>query len=147
MPHEPVVFHSDVVATPGEHKLSVERLYEAPSTADGEIANDPFARMDMANAQWMMNVLLQEYPGYPWRCIYDGAQKMAYLSIPILMGLNKFWAINLFTDEMTDGLLKRAGGQLLERYRLPRNRFDIDRFLEAREQHSALVLSSRKVPE
>jgi hypothetical protein len=41
----------------------------------------------------------------------------------------------------------KGGGELLERYRLPRGRFDLDRFLEARAAHSILLDRSKKVPE
>lgn len=121
-------------------------MHEAPAGNDGEVLDDPFARMDLANAKWMMDVLSNEYQGIPWRTVYDGAQKMAYFSIPILMGINKFWAVNLVTDEMTAALLKRAGGELLERYNLPRGCFNLNAFLDARDKHSALLVPSRKVP-
>ena len=68
--------------------------------------------MDLANAKWMSDVLMREYPGIPWRCVHDGAQKMAFFSIPLLMGINKFWAVNLIinraiiTDRKIIGLLK-----------------------------------------
>jgi hypothetical protein len=45
----------------------------------------------------------------------------------------------------SEGILK-GGGELLERYRLPRGRFNLDRFLEARENHSIMLDRSRKVP-
>ena len=113
---------------------------------DGEVLDDPFKGMDLANADWMSRVLRKHYPGVPWRCVYDGAQKMAYFSIPILMGVNKFWSINLKTDQLEEGLLMRAGGELLERYGMSRQRFNLNEFLDAREKHSALVVPSRKVP-
>ena len=102
--------------------------------------------MDQANAKWMMEVLQRHYPGNPWRTVHDGHNKMAYVSIPILMGINKYWAINLKTDELSEGLVMRCGGQLLERYGLSRQRFNLPSFLEAREKHSALVVPSRAVP-
>jgi hypothetical protein len=149
MPHDLVTERQDVLNkdAAGAHDMVALAKYEAPSGPDGEIANDPFKTMDMANAKWMADALLRYYPGVPWRCIYDGRQKMAYFSIPILMGINKFWAINLTTDQLTDGLLMRAGGELLERYGMRRGRMHLDQFLEAREKHSALVVPSRMVPD
>jgi len=149
MPHDLRTIRQDILPkeASGGHDMVVLHKHDAPSGANGEVLHDPFAKMDFANADWMMQVLNKHYPGYPWRCVYDGAQKMAYFSIPILMGINKFWAVNLTTDTMDEGLLMRAGGQLLERYRLPRNRFNLGAFLDAREQHSALVVPSREVPE
>jgi hypothetical protein len=132
--------------TLGGHDIVVRTQHEAPSGPNGEVLHDPFKAMDLENAKWMMEVLKKHYAGIPWRCVYDGAQKMAYFSIPILMGVNKFWAINLVTDQMTEPLLTRAGGELLERYGQSRTRFNLNSFLDAREKHSALVVPSRKVP-
>lgn len=147
MPHDPVVVRTDVKSERGMPELVVETSYEAPANADSTVAEDKYKAMDLANAKWMHETLTGAYPGYGWRTIYDGAQKMAYFSIPILMGINKFWAINLVTDELTKGLLIRGGGTLLERYGLRRGKLHLDQFLEAREKHSALVVPSRSVPE
>lgn len=149
MPHDARTLREDVVHKPshGGHDMVVQTQHEAPAGPDGEIASDPFARMDLANAKWMMDVLLRAYPLRPWRCVYDGRNKMAFVSIPILMGINKYWAINLTTDALTDALLVRCGGEILERYGLSRSRFQLNQFLDAREKHSALVLPSRQVPE
>jgi len=131
---------------PGAHDLIVRHQY-TPPTADGKPEDDPFARMDMANAKWMFDVLLKEYPGHLWRTVYDGRNKMAYLSIPILMGINKYWAINLVTDYLDDKLLIRCAGDLLQRYGLRPRRFELDPFLDAREKHSALVVPTREFPD
>lgn len=148
MPHDAVIERQDVVLkdTHGAHDLVNVTSYEAPSGPDGEVLHDPFKAMDQANQKWMAEVLQRHYPGHLWSTKYDGAQKMAYVSIPILMGINKFWAVNLTTDQLTDGLLMRMGGEILERYGLKRGRFQLDPFLEARAKHSALVVPGRKVP-
>jgi hypothetical protein len=148
MPHDAVTLREDVIekTTPGGHDMVVRTQHTAPMGPNGEVLDDPFKGMDLANADWMSRVLRKHYPGVPWRCVYDGAQKMAYFSIPILMGVNKFWSINLKTDQLEEGLLMRAGGELLERYGMSRQRFNLNEFLDAREKHSALVVPSRKVP-
>ncbi len=148
MPHDAETIRQDVVLkdAPGAHDMVMLTKYDAPSTPDGGIADDPFKTMDLANAKWMMEVLQRHYPGHLWSTKYDGRQKMAYLSIPFLMGINKYWAINLVTDQLTEGLLMRAGGELLERYGLPRSRFELTPFLEARQKHSILVDRHRDVP-
>lgn len=148
MPHDLKTVGTSVIEKTGfgRHDLIVQAKYEAPSTPEGGVADDPFARMDMANAKWMLEVLQKHYPGHGWRTVYDGAQKMAYFSLPVLMGINKFWAINLTTDALDEGLMMRAGGQLLERYGLSRSRFQLAPFLEAREKHSALVDRRRVIP-
>lgn len=148
MPHDAVTLREDVVekATHGGHDMVVRTQHEAPAGPNSEVEHDPFARMDIANARWMMDILLKAYPLRPWRCVYDGRNRMAYVSIPILMGVNKYWAINLTTDDMTAALLVRCGGALLERYSQSRTRFNLGEFLDARGKHSALVVPSRKVP-
>lgn len=148
MPHDAVTVRQDVLLKDqtGAHDMVALAKYEAPSGPDGEVLHDPFKAMDMANAKWMSEVLLRAYPGYPWATKYDGFQKMAFFSIPILMGINKYWAINLKHDEMTEGLLTRGGGELLERYGQRRGRFQLAPFLEAREKHSALLVPGRDVP-
>lgn len=150
MPHDAVALREDVIEKSvrgSQHDMVVRTLHEAPAGPDNEVLHDPFKKMDLANAKWMMDVLVKEYPGYMWRTVHDGVQKMAYVSIPILMGINKYWAINLTTDPMTEAMIKRCGGALLERYRQSRTKFNLTSFLEARQKHSGLVVPGRKVPE
>ncbi len=148
MPHDVITLREDVIEkTLGEgHDMVVRTQHEAPSGPDNEVIIDKHTRQDMASARWMMDVLMRAYPGRPWFVKHDGAQGMAYLSLPILMGINNVWAINLKTDPLTEGLLVRCGGAILERYSMSRQRFNLAEFLEAREKHSALVVPSRKVP-
>ena len=149
MPHDAITLREDVVekTLPGGHDMVVRTQHEAAAGPDNEIIVDKHTRQDLANAKWMMDVLLKAYPQRPWRCKHDGAQGMAYVSIPILMGINNYWAINLKSDPLTEAMLVRCGGALLERYSMSRQRFNTAEFLDAREKHSALVLPSRKVPE
>jgi hypothetical protein len=148
MPHDAECLSEAVVekSSHGGHDMVIRRLHDAPAGPDGEVLDDPFASMDLANAEWMMGVLNKHYAGVPWRTVYDGRNKMAHFSIPILMGINRYWSINLTADELSEGLLMRAGGELLERYKVPRDRFDLAAFLSARALHSALLVQSRDVP-
>jgi hypothetical protein len=129
------------------HDMVVRFQHEAPFGPNGELVEDKHARQDLANAKWMMEVLQRHYAGVPWRTKFDGAQKMAYFNIPILMGINQWWAINLTTDPLDEGLLMRAGGEMLERYGMSRQRFNLTEFLDARAKHSALARPWLKVPE
>lgn len=149
MPHDLRTLRQDVVEkdTHGGHDMVVLTKHDAPSGPDNEVLYDKHQEMDIANANWMMGILKKHYPGHFWRCVHDGHHKMAYVSIPILMGINKFWAINLTTDELSDGLVMRCGGAILERYGLKRGRLETGAFLDARAKHSALVVPSRQVPE
>ena len=53
-------------------------------------------------------------------------------NIPILMGFENWWVVNLATHDIVDGMRKGAG-EILERYCMPRGRFQLPSFLEARE--------------
>lgn len=129
----------------GTHDMIVVRKHEAPADGDGGVAFDEFKQQDAGIAKTMMQWLLKHYPGYPWGTVADLRNKIVKFNIPILMGVNNWWVINLTTHDIIDGLHIGAG-QILERYRLKRGRFELAPFLEAREQHSALVNPRRKVP-
>lgn len=148
MPHDLQTVRQDVLekTTSGGNDRVVLTQYEAPSTPEGGIAEDTRKDFDFWAARQAMAVLESEYPGHLWRVVHDSAQGMAYISIPILMGVNKFIAVNLKTHALDSSRVKVAGGEILERYGLVRGRFQVAPFLEAREKHSILVDRSRKVP-
>ena len=147
MPQDAVTTRQDILLrdTPGAHDRVVLTKYEAPSTDDATPAFDPYRDQDNAIAATMMRWLNKHYPGHLWACIADSAQGIVKFNIPILMGLQNWWVVNLSTHDIIDGMAQGAG-QILERYRLPRGRFEVVSFLEAREKHSALVVPGRKVP-
>lgn len=126
--------------------MVIVEQYEAPLDADGNPTHDPYKAMDAANRKWMFEVLKAEYPGYFWRTDYRSDQGVALFSIPILMGMTNWWAIVLSKDTLDAGILKRGGGELLERYGCRRGKLYLPEFLEAREKYSALVVPTRKVP-
>lgn len=147
MPHDPETVALDVIEKSafGAHDMVVQTKYEAPSDSDGGIAEDPFKEKDIEVAHTMMRWLNRHFPGYPWACIADLKNKIVKFNIPILMGVNAWYVINLTTHDIVEGLAKGAG-EILERYRLPRHRFHLGAFLGAREQHSKLIVPTRKVP-
>lgn len=156
MPHDPVIVRQDVIekSTFGGHDLVVLTKREAPCGPNGEVLDDPFQEYDEWVAHKMMSLLNTVYPGYPWTVKHDTVynakesryDKLARISIPILMGINNYMAVNERTDELTPGIIIATAHEILERYNLP-ERFHLDRFLEARQKHSALVVTSRLVPE
>jgi hypothetical protein len=148
MPQDPVTERIDVVLkdTAGGHDRLMLTQYEGRATEDGGIADDPFKERDIEIARNMQAWLNKHYPGHLWGCVSDLAQGIVKFNIPILMGVQHWWIINLKTHDVIDGL-RMGAGQILERYGLRRGRFDLNSFLEAREKHSALVVPSRKVPD
>jgi hypothetical protein len=147
MPNDPITISQDIVLKDirGGNDRLVLTKYEAPSTPDGGIAYDPYKEQDIAIAKTMMAWLEKHFPGHMWGCVSDIKQGIVKFNIPIIMGVCDWYVINLRTTDIIKGLSVGAG-QILERYRLPRGRFELDPFLEAREKYSSLVVPSRKVP-
>ncbi len=148
MPHDLVTTRQDVLekSHKGGHDRVLLTKYEAPATADNGIAPDALKEYDEWAAKQAMAVLEAAYPDHFWRVVHDSFQGMAFISIPVLMGINNFMAVNLKTHALDSYRVKVAGGEILERYGLRRGRLDLTPFLEAREKHSALVVPGRKVP-
>lgn len=149
MPHDLKTIRQDVLERThvgGNDRVMLTK-YEAPAAADGGYAPDLLKEFDEWAARQVMKQLEADYPGHLWRVVHDSHQGMAYISIPILMGINHFMAVNLKTHALDSTRVRNAGGEILERYGLRRGRFELTPFLEAREKHSALVVPGRKVPD
>lgn len=148
MPHDLVTTRQDIVHkdTHGGHDSVILNRYEAPSGPDGEVAFDPFKEYDEWVAAQVMTTLKTHYPGHFWRVVHSCAQGVCLISIPILMGINRYMCVNLKTHAIDSHRVIMAGGEILERYGLLRGRFQLTPFLDAREKHSALVVPSRDVP-
>lgn len=129
----------------GRHSIALQAKYEAPATQDGLIDTDPFKLRDFEVAGTMSRWLQREYPGHLWACISNLRQGIVQFNIPVLMGMDKWYVINLRTHDVIDGL-KKGAGEILERYRIRRGALHEAEFLEAREKHSRLVLPFRKIP-
>jgi hypothetical protein len=148
MPHDAETIRQDILFkdTQGGNDRVVLTKYEAPASANNGFAHDPYRAKDMEVAKTMMAWLERHYPGHLWATVANHAQGIVQFNIPILMGLDEWWVVNLRTHDIIDGM-RQGAGQILERYRLARGRFDLSSFLDARAKHSRLVLPSRKVPE
>lgn len=148
MPHDPVTVREDVLVhdTHGANDRVIISKYEAPASGSNVIELDTFKTKDFDIAKTMNEWLEKHYPGHLWATVSDLRQGIVKFNIPILMGVDQWFVINLSTHDVIDGL-KLGAGQILERYRLARGRFEIDSFLDARAKHSRLVMPSRKVPE
>lgn len=148
MPHDLITTRQDVLLkdTAGGHDRVMLQMLEAPAGPDGEVLEDPFQGFDDWATKQVTETLERHYPGHSFRVIHSSHHKVCLISIPILMGVNKFMAVNLKTHCLDDHRVIQAGGEILERYGLLRGRFQAVPFLEAREKHSALVVPSRDVP-
>ena len=135
----PILFKHETSRAPGRSLVRVEARF-VPS-GDGSHAR---ARADLAAARAVRRILDAAYPGHDWEVVADCGQGYVAFRIPVLMGTNFAYLVK--GRDLTPAAVLKGGGELLERYRLPRGRFDLDRFLEARAKHSVLLDRSRKVP-
>jgi hypothetical protein len=149
MPFNAVTIREDVIeksVSGAGHDMVVRTQYEAPAETDTEWADDQYKDLDLAVAANVMKWLNQHYPGHLWGVVCDTQHRIVKFNIPILMGFDQWFVINLRTHDIVDGL-KLGAGQVLERYRLRRGKFNLAEFLDAREKHSRLVHRTRPVPE
>jgi hypothetical protein len=136
----PILLRSETSRAPGRSLVRVEARF-VPS-GEGSHAR---AAADLAAAGSVRRILDAAYPGHDWEVIADSGHGYVAFRIPPLMGAN--WAYLIKGRDLTPEAVLKGGGELLERYRLPRGKFDLDRFLETRDKHSILLDRSRKVPE
>jgi len=122
----------------GRPRRLLEQKVEAPLTGDDRtayelwVARRAFALLDAA------------YPGHLWLVDCDLAKGGVAISIPVLMGSN--WVYFIRMADLEPRKVIMAGGELLERYRLPRGAIRPEQFVEARDTHSILAQKSKKVP-
>jgi hypothetical protein len=93
-------------------------VYNPPG---GGLEFDPHKAADDALAKRVVETLEYHYPGYPWKAEIDHGQGVVMIAIPQLMGLFKYlvkiWRIK--SDPTLECIMK-AGGAILEVYKLPR---------------------------
>jgi hypothetical protein len=136
----PIIIREDAVRSGGVPRQRVQQSF-IPS-GEGSASR---AAYDLWVARRAYALLDRAYPGHGWQVIADSAQGYVGVRLPILTGGN--WAYLIKWPDLTPAQVIRAGGELLERYRLPRGRFEVGTFLEARERDSILLDRSKKVPE
>ena len=122
--------------------------YEQPGL--GEIdERDPFQAADLTLAGRVADAIQRHYPGHPWMIEVSHEQGVVMISIPLFTGRHKH-VIHIKTLKSDPALRKciNAAGEILERYRIPRNRFNVDDFLTSldgipkhqRAHHGKLVV-------
>lgn len=154
MPQDPVIERQEVVpgAGFGQHDQVLVQRHIAPSSSEVEGASefDPYHDADMAICRQVRAFLLSSFPtAYSWLIESDIKQGIVKFNIPVLMGLCDWYVISLRThgtNEAFGNAVIRGAGEILERYALPRDRFDVWKFLEARANNSILISPWKKVP-
>lgn len=110
----------------------------AASVMEG-LEEDPYRRLDMAIAMRIGETLHQHYPNHLWEVRADSAQGIATVKIPFLMGPTLCYVLHL--DKLdTDGRQVRdAGGEILERFKIPRSGIDLAAFVAASDKRVYLT--------
>lgn len=101
-----------------------------------DAGHDPHKEADARLCEQAMSVLQAHYAGHQWKVESDARQGILKIQIHSLMGDTLHYVILL---DNVDGVaafsaaVMKAGGEILERYGLPRGPMELDRFLEARD--------------
>jgi hypothetical protein len=135
----PILLRSETTRMPGRSLVRREARF-VPS---GEGSRERL-RADVAAARAVRRILDTAYPGHDWEVVADSGQGYVAFRIPALMGMNYAYLVK--GRDLTAEAILKGGGELLERYRLPRGKFDLDRFLDARAEHSVLLDRTKKIP-
>ena len=119
-------------------------------TPDGGLSHEEAWRIasetDMARK--IAECLQLYYPGHAWEVTVDSRKGGAEMRIAILMtGAHCFF---MRFDDIAgpndfNRVVRDAGGELLERFKIPRGGFDLTAFIEA--QPKAVLHINQKVPE
>lgn len=104
--------------------LSHRVAYLAPEHLLTEGKSDPHKQADISLAHEIGAKLAQHYPRIPWAVRVDGGQGVALIQIPAIMGATGHYVLMLSTIASDPSLacVMRAGGEILERYRMPTTR-------------------------
>jgi hypothetical protein len=85
-------------------------------------------------------ILSAHYPGHPWSIEVHAEQGFAFITIPPLLGSN--WGYVLHLDKLHADAFRasviEAGGNLLERFEIPRSTIDLARYIELEAKHPLL---------
>lgn len=115
---------------------------EQRSSGAGVFAREQRASEDMSLARTIGEILHRHYRGHFWAVKVDSHQGVCLISIPSLMPRATHWILklrDLANEADCLGAVMRAGGEILERYRIPTSSIDVGlgQFLEAKARNRA----------
>jgi hypothetical protein len=116
--------------TGGGRTLSVQTRMDR--SEDG--AHNEHAAADMRIAEAIGETLFSHYPGHVWQVHVDSKQGVAFIKLAVLMRGGWKYILKLRDLNSDPGLrcVIRAGGEILERFNIPRSGFDLSSFMSAR---------------
>lgn len=131
---EPVDIASQVIegrAGVDRLQMRIERKYVPP--LDG--TDDELKHFDNWLARRVAEMLVAEFYGYEWHVMADSRQGVVAFSIPEIMGPTLKQVIRLAEyADLTPKLIRRTGGEMLERMGLRRGPIDIAQYLAAKNR-------------
>lgn len=97
---------------------------------------DPYLAADLALTKRIAEKLEAHYPAHPWMVTVTHAQGIAAIKLPLVMKRNQAFILHIdkLGNDPSLRAVVRAGGELLEKYNMPRHGFALDRFLQARDK-------------
>ena len=97
---------------------------------------DPYIGADLALTKAIADKLQAHYPAHPWMVKVTHAQGVAMIKLPLVMKRHQEFVLHIDKLKSDPGLraVVRAGGEILERYNMPRHGFSLERFLDARAE-------------
>lgn len=91
------------------------------------------AAADLATTKWVAELLHAHYRGHFFAVATDSHQGVCWITIPILLGN---WKFMLRLKDLNPAKVIKAGGELLERFNIPRSNIDVGlaAFVDARKR-------------
>lgn len=99
------------------------------------------AAADLTTTKWVAEVLHSHFRGHFWSVEVSSHQGLCRIGIPVLLGN---WTWNIPLPLLTHAMVLKAGGEILERFNIPRSSLDVAAFVKAREHRVERV--SQKPP-
>lgn len=104
--------------------------YEHPGLGD-DLRPDPYKAIKIETARWAGDLLNRHYAGHAWmvEVVIQRGGGVIKIRLNGIMPPDR-WYVCKMSDVLTDPggkrTVLRGAGEILERYGLPRNRFDLD---------------------
>ena len=128
--------------------VAAQFAYEHPDL-DDDPQEDKHLPYDLMLAKAIAQLKEREYPGHPFEVHVETEQGVVLVSIPALMGpINRYiiHVRDLYSDPKLD-LVKRAFGEILERYKISRAGYSRDDFASAVSADPIVFRRHKAVPD
>jgi hypothetical protein len=139
MSSDPIVLDEEIVRDDGTPRQNVQARAAVNSRE-----NPDHVAAELAAARHIHGLLRRVYPGHSWMVDVSVQKGGVAISIPVLLGGN--WVYFIKGSDLSDWKVVEAGGEILERFRLPRGAFELGSWQEARRRFSLMLHPQQKVP-